>query len=71
LVGQPVEVRQIDGVDAREVLAVSQPGGRCNDGDSVLSPWSFAISAHASDVTGATCSAEVDTERVLDSCPPR
>lgn len=68
--GDDVEVRRIESVDPDVLVAVSIDGGRCSEGEPVLSPWSMAFPGESPEgaVREAICHAAVDEHRARNDC---
>lgn len=69
---QEVTVNLIEGVDRSVMVAVSLPGGLCQDGSVVLSDWSMAFgeTAAIADVLETICRVGelTDDQRVVNGC---
>lgn len=68
--GDDVEVRAIESVDSDVLVAVSIEGGRCSEGEGVLSPWSMAFPEESDDDERgeAICHAAVDEHQARNGC---
>jgi hypothetical protein len=69
--GKVVEMRAVRGVAPDVLTAVSIPGGACEEGSSVTTPWSMLFGPGADDETArhqAICRATLSEERGRNGC---